>query len=161
MELVRNTVRAYQIATMKPQSRGPFATLKGIEVVYPNGNVRLKPLDLCLADNQVTVLLGPSGAGKSTLLRVLNHLVVPTRGTVAVSGAGDLTNPNALRDHRRQTAMVFQQHHLIGRRTALQNVLLGRLGHYSFWRTLLPLPVAERSWALECLERVGLFDRAL
>ncbi len=161
MELVRNTVRAYQSATMKPQSRGPFATLKGIEVVYPNGTVGLKPLDLCLADNQVTVLLGPSGAGKSTLLRVLNHLVVPTRGTVAVSGAGDLTNPNALRDHRRQTAMVFQQHHLIGRRTALQNVLLGRLGHYSFWRTLLPLPVAERRWALECLERVGLFDRAL
>lgn len=146
---------------MNHQSQDPFVTLNDVEVVYPNGTVGLKPLDLRLADNQVTVLLGPSGAGKSTLLRVLNHLVPPTRGTVTVRGAGDLTDPDALRDHRRQTAMVFQQHHLIGRRTALQNVLLGRIGHYPFWRTLLPMPAAERRWALECLERVGLFDRAL
>jgi len=146
---------------MKHQIHDPFATLNGVEVVYPNGNVGLKPLDLSLADNQVTVLLGPSGAGKSTLLRVLNHLVPPTSGTVTVRGAGSLTDPNVLRDHRRQTAMVFQQHHLIGRLTALQNVLLGRLGNYPFLRTLLPMPAEERRWALECLERVGLFDRAL
>lgn len=146
---------------MKHQNNDPYVTLNGVEVVYPNGTVGLKPLDLRLAGNQVTVLLGPSGAGKSTLLRVLNHLVPPTRGTVTVRDAEPLSDPNALRNHRRQTAMVFQQHQLIGRMTALQNVLLGRLGHYSFWRTLLPMPAVERRWALECLERVGLFDRAL
>ena len=146
---------------MNHQNFDPFVTLNGVEVVYPNGTIGLKPLELRIEDSQVTVLLGPSGAGKSTLLRVLNHLVPPSRGTVTVRGAGSLTDQKALRNHRRQTAMVFQQHHLIGRLTALQNVLLGRLGHHSFWRTLLPMPAADRRWALECLKRVGLFDRAL
>ncbi len=139
----------------------PFVTVEGVEVVYPNGTVALKPVDLALARDEVTVLLGPSGAGKSTLLRVLNMLVRPTRGRVSVGPTGPLKPGAALRAHRRQTGMVFQQHQLIGRLTALQNVLTGRLGQYSFWRTLFPLPDSERRWALECLDRVGLFEKAL
>ena len=139
----------------------PFVSLRGVEVIYGNGTVALKPLDLDIADNELTVLLGPSGAGKSSLLRVLNHLVVPTRGTVSVRDLGALAGGPELRQHRRETGMIFQQHQLVGRLTALQNVLMGRIGHYSSWRTLLPLPAEEQSWSLECLERVGLFDKAL
>jgi phosphonate transport system ATP-binding protein len=57
--------------------------------------------------------------------------------------------------------MIFQQHHLIGRHTAFQNVLVGRLGYHAWWRTLWPLPRAEQSLALECLDRVGLLGRAV
>jgi phosphonate transport system ATP-binding protein len=57
--------------------------------------------------------------------------------------------------------MVFQQHQLIGRQTVLKNVLTGRLGYHSSWRTLLPLPAADRRFALDCLERVGLLQCAL
>ena len=57
--------------------------------------------------------------------------------------------------------MVFQQHHLIGRLTALENVLTGRLASHGTLRTLLPLPRSDRMIALEALERVGLADRAL
>jgi phosphonate transport system ATP-binding protein len=57
--------------------------------------------------------------------------------------------------------MVFQQHQLIGRHSALQNVLLGRIGYYSALRSLFPLPHADRVFALECLERVGMLDKAL
>lgn len=146
---------------IQPSLADPFVTVEAVEVVYPNGTVALKPIDLRLAANQLTVLLGPSGAGKSTLLRVLNLLVRPTRGRVSVAGSGELKPGRVLREHRRRTGMVFQQHQLIGRLTAAQNVLTGRLGHHSFWRTLFPLPDAERRWALECLDRVGLFEKAL
>ena len=57
--------------------------------------------------------------------------------------------------------MIFQHHHLIGRHTALQNVLTSRLGHHPAWRTLFPLPAAERRFTLACLDRVGLLDKAL
>jgi phosphonate transport system ATP-binding protein len=139
----------------------PFVELKGIEVVYSNKTVALKPTDIEFADNEVTVLLGPSGAGKSTLLRVLNRLVVPTRGTVSVRDLGVLETHKLVRAHRLRTGMVFQQHQLISRLTALQNVLLSRIGNYSFMRSLLPLPDNERCWALECLDRVGLFEKSL
>ena len=135
--------------------------LEGVSVTYPGGTTALDGTDLALRDREVTVLLGPSGAGKSTLLRTLNHLVPPTSGRVAVRGAGDLRRPADLRAHRRRTAMIFQQHQLIGRASALQNVLTARVPAFGFWRSLLPLPPQERRWALECLDAVGLLDKAL
>jgi phosphonate transport system ATP-binding protein len=57
--------------------------------------------------------------------------------------------------------MIFQQHQLIGRLSVLRNVLTGRLGHHSTLRTFLPAPHADRLIALDCLDRVGLLDKAL
>ncbi len=57
--------------------------------------------------------------------------------------------------------MIFQQHQLIGRLSALDNVMTGRLGYHSGWRTLFPMPRSDRRLGLECLERVGLLDKAL
>jgi phosphonate transport system ATP-binding protein len=57
--------------------------------------------------------------------------------------------------------MVFQQHQLIGRSTALGNVLTGRLSFHSSLRTLLPLPRTDHEIALDALERVGLAAQAL
>lgn len=135
--------------------------LSGVRVTYPNGVTALHESDLSFRQGSVTVLLGPSGAGKSTLLRTLNMLVAPTVGEVRSSGLGPLTDKNIIREHRRGCAMIFQQHQLIGRLTALQNVLTGRLGHHSFLRSLFPLSESERRLALACLERVGLLDKAL
>ena len=138
--------------------------VEGLSVTYPNGVTALHPTDLEVAAGRFLVLLGPSGAGKSSLLRCLNGLVRPSAGSVSVStgGGGSIFDSRArLRAHRRQTGMVFQHHHLIGRLSALSNVLTGRLARYPVWRTLAPLPVADRRVALAALERVGLLERAL
>lgn len=139
----------------------PILALEEVGVIYPNGTAALAPISIDLADDAVTVLLGPSGAGKSTLLRSMNLLVKPTSGRVVSRHAGDLGVQSALRRHRRDTAMIFQQHQLIDRLTALQNVLTGRLGRHPFWRTLAPFPLADRHLALACLDRVDLFEKAL
>ena len=108
-----------------------------------------------------TVLLGPSGAGKSTLLRCLNGLVQPTTGHVAVDGRRLASRGEALRRHRAATGMIFQQHHLIGRLSVLDNALMGRLAMHGSLRTMLGIPSADRAIALQCLSRVGLLERAL
>jgi phosphonate transport system ATP-binding protein len=131
-------------------------------VTYANGLTALQPTSLDFRPGEFTVLLGASGAGKSTLLRCLNGLVRPTAGDVIADGLGSIfSDRRALRRHRRRTGMVFQQHHLIGRLTALDNVLTGRLGAHGFLRSLVPLPRADRRLALAALDRVGLVDRAL
>ena len=107
------------------------------------------------------MLLGPSGAGKSTLLRCLNGLVRPSGGDVLGDRQSIFASRSVLRHHRQRTAMIFQQHHLIGRLTALQNVLIGRLGFHSSFQSLLPFKRVERRRALDALERVELLDRAL
>ena len=129
---------------------------------YPNGVVAVLPTSISVPKGQFLVLLGPSGAGKSTLLRCLNGLVTPTQGDVTVDDRGSIfRSGRALREHRQQTGMIFQQHHLIGRLSALQNVLLGRVAAHHSLRSLFPLPRADRLLALQALERVGLLERAL
>ena len=147
--------------TTPPSSPQPALTAQAVEVTYANGHRALQPTSLQFTQGQFTVLLGSSGAGKSTLLRCLNGLVRPSAGRVTAPGLGDITGARALREHRRQTGMVFQQHHLIGRRTVLDNVLTGRLGYPATWTTWLPWSRAERALALTVIERVGLLDRAL
>lgn len=135
--------------------------LDNIGVTYPNGLVALEKISLKLTRGELTVVLGSSGAGKSTLLRCINYLVRPTIGEIVIGGLGNLRQPKVLREHRKRTGIIFQQHQLIERNTALQNVLLGRLAYHSTWRSLFPLPKKDRYLALDCLERVGLLDKAL
>jgi phosphonate transport system ATP-binding protein len=137
--------------------------VKDLAVTYPGDICALRRTTLSFREGEFTVLLGPSGAGKSTLLRCLNGLVRPDRGsTLRADGVGAIDGHRfRLRSLRRQTGMVFQQHQLVPQRSAAQNVLLGRLAHHSPWRTLLPFPRRDWHIALDCLERVGLLDRAL
>jgi len=137
--------------------------VESLSVRYANRVTALADATASFPQGRFIVLLGPSGAGKSTLLRCLNGLVRPTSGSVISETGEAITNGGSrtLRDHRQRTGMIFQQHHLIGRLTALQNVLTGRLALHGSLRSLLPLPRQDRLLALECLERVGLLDRAL
>lgn len=136
-------------------------TLQDVRVDFPGGISALQPTSLRINSGEFTVLLGSSGAGKSTLMRCLNYLQRPSSGSVVVDGIGELDNVATIHRHRRRTGMIFQQHQLIGRQTALTNVLLGRMGYHSTLRSLFPLPRADRHLALECLERVGLLEKAL
>ena len=135
--------------------------IQGAQVVYPNGHVAVRPTDLSLRSGEFVVLLGASGAGKSTLLRALNGLVPLSGGMLVSLQQGPIRDRRALRTHRKATGMIFQQHQLIGRLPALDNVLTGRLAYHSSLRSIFPLPKADRLIALQALERVGLLDCAL
>ena len=149
----------------KPMPAAAIVRLENVGVTYTNGVTALKSISLQLNRGEFAVVLGSSGAGKSTLLRTINYLTPPTQGRVIVDGLGQLSNPlsnaHTLRLHRQRTGMIFQQHQLIERQSALQNVLMGRLGHHSFWRSLFPLPQTDQQLALDCLQRVGLLAQAL
>lgn len=135
--------------------------INALEVIYPNGFKALSSTSLEIAEGSFVVLLGTSGAGKSTLLRSLNGLVRPSNGWILVEGLGDLAAQGVLKRHRRQTGMIFQQHHLIGRLSVLSNVLIGRLGYHIGWRMFTGWTRQEKEQALSVIERVGLLDRAL
>ena len=135
--------------------------MHGATVTFPNGRRALAGVNLEVAPREFLVLLGPSGAGKSTLLRCLNGLVPMTDGALVAGRLGVVQSAAALRAFRKRTGMVFQQHQLIGRLSALANVLTGRLGYHGPFRTLLPFPRADKIIALHALDRVGLLDHAL
>jgi phosphonate transport system ATP-binding protein len=108
------------------------------------------------------VLIGLSGSGKSTLLRCITRLVDPTSGTVIFDGI-DVTAADrvAIRRIRRRIGMIFQQFNLVRRSSVFGNVLAGRLGYRSSWRTVASRPSSsDVAAAFENLGRVGIAQRA-
>ena len=141
--------------------------LRNVSQVYPNGTAALQGITLELTNDRFTAMIGASGAGKSTLLRIINGLLKPSSGEVLVSNGTDygleLTRANSSQVlvHRRNIGMVFQQFNLVKRSTALDNVLSGRLGYMSAWRsTLKAYTKADKELAMSMLERVGMADYA-
>lgn len=110
----------------------------------------LDNVSLKVNQGETVVIMGPSGCGKSTLIRCINRLTEPDSGEILVHGQNILElSDSELMEFRRRVGFVFQQFHLIGRLTVLENVMFH-----------LVLAGADRSWAekraAEALEKVGL-----
>jgi phosphonate transport system ATP-binding protein len=111
---------------------------------------------------EVVGLIGPSGAGKSTLIRCINRLVEPTSGRVLLDDR-DITRlgRSELRRARRRMGVIFQEYALVERLTVMENVLSGRLGYVSFWRSFLRrFPQGDVDKAFALLARAGLSEQA-
>ncbi|MGH1414961.1 MAG: phosphonate ABC transporter ATP-binding protein [Pelagimonas sp.] len=112
---------------------------------------------------QFVGVIGRSGAGKSTLLRLINRLIDPTSGSISFDGV-EVTalKGRALRDWRRDCAMIFQQFNLVDRLDVLTNVLIGRLATHGFASSMLMrFSDEERAMAIEALDRLDLVPQAL
>lgn len=137
--------------------------LHGVAKQFNNGAVTaLGGIDLEVPNGQRLVLLGLSGSGKSTTLRLLNRLHDPSAGEVRVLGQDVMAlSPRELRRFRQRVAFVFQHFNLVGRLSAIENVLAGGLGSLRGPRCgVMMYPNRMRLEALEQLDRVGLADKA-
>jgi phosphonate transport system ATP-binding protein len=159
-------MRAEQISTkgrVMTSNRAPevVVQLEGVSKRFAPDVLALDDVSFSIRAGEVTVLLGLSGSGKSTLLWHLNGLHRPTAGTIIVLGTDVATSGGAeLRRLRRRIGFVFQQFHLIGSLTALENVCTGALGTLRGPRLgLLTYPQRVRLAALEQLDRVGMAAR--
>ena len=136
--------------------------IRDLVKVYPSGAKALDGISLDIRAGEFVVLIGLSGSGKSTLLRCINRLVEPTSGRVAFDGT-EVTRARCadLRRIRRRIGMIFQQFNLVKRSSVFANVLAGRLGYRSFFRTIGSRPSREDvALAFENLQRVGILEKA-
>ncbi|WP_186628619.1 phosphonate ABC transporter ATP-binding protein [Rhodococcus sp. BP22] len=134
----------------------PALSIRALRTSFGDRTV-LHGVDLDVHAGELVGILGANGSGKSTMLRCVVGLTSVDGGSIEIGGESALTHGRA-----RKAAMVFQQIHLVGRRSVLDNVCAGALGRLSLrrsWSTLA-FPRALREEAMGCLDRVGLADRA-
>ena len=135
----------------------PVAELKGISKIYGSGDLEVKALDqlnLTVQEGDYLAVMGASGSGKSTAMNILGCLDRPTSGTYRLNGtAVELLDDDALADVRnRSLGFVFQQFHLLGHASAMENVMLPMI--------YAGVPREERiERAQSALRRVGLAQR--
>jgi len=131
--------------------------ISGLKKRYTRKEV-LKGIDIEIKEGEFVVVIGPSGAGKSTFIRCINRMVDPTNGAIEFDGA-DVAKlkGKSLRQSRSNIGMIFQHYNLIGRTNVIKNVLHGRLGHTSFFKTATGrYSEAEKKEAFTLLQKVGL-----
>ncbi|PFG38657.1 glycine betaine/proline transport system ATP-binding protein [Georgenia soli] len=91
--------------------------------VKPLGTAAVIDASFEVEKGETFVVMGLSGSGKSTLIRMLNGLLQPTAGSIAIDGT-DISDvsPAQLREIRRsKVSMVFQHFALLPHRSVLDN----------------------------------------
>ena len=107
----------------------------------------LSGLDLTIASGAIVAIVGRSGVGKTTLLKLVNRLLLPTRGTVLIDGR-ETRDWDGIR-LRRRIGYVFQDIGLFPHMTVEDNVtVVPRLERWAADRS--------RARARDLLHLVGL-----
>ena len=142
---------------MAKGSKAAVAELNEISKIYGSGDLEVKALDqlnLTVREGDYLAVMGASGSGKSTAMNILGCLDRPTCGTYRLNGvAVEQLDDDALADVRNNSlGFVFQQFHLLGHASAMENVMLPMI--------YAGVPKDERiERAQAALSRVGLAQR--
>ncbi|MBO0439824.1 phosphonate ABC transporter ATP-binding protein [Candidatus Enterococcus ikei] len=134
---------------------------ENVTKTYNNGVKGLKNINLTIEDGEFVSVIGLSGAGKSTLLRSINRLNEISEGNIIIDGASiTKANKRDLRKIRRNIGMIFQHFNLVKKSSVQKNVISGRLGYYSTFKSIFGI-FSKDDYALvnDALGRVGLADK--
>ncbi len=112
----------------------------------------LKKLNVTIEEGQVVSIVGQSGSGKSTLLSILAGLEKADSGEILVDNVNlaPLNESQMTAFRAKNISIVFQQYHLIGHLTALENVSLAL--------EILKIPDSKQK-AEQALNELGLGHR--
>jgi len=115
----------------------------------------VRDCSLAIRRGDFLTIIGPSGSGKSSLLNLLGLLDRPTTGQYLLEGrdTSSMSDRDRTRLRGRTIGFVFQAFHLLGHRSALDNVQMSMV-----YRGMPDS--ARRQRALEALDAVGLAHRA-
>lgn len=127
----------------------------GVTLVYHDGTVALKNVNLDIKPGDLVFITGHSGSGKTSLLKLLIGKEYPTEGKLAVLGQPMKKGMDRkIRKMRKKIGPIFQEFKLIERRTALENVMMGM-------RFLGISPRKMKAEAISALTKVGLEHKIL
>ncbi|ADB19317.1 ABC transporter related protein [Pirellula staleyi DSM 6068] len=128
-------------------AKPPVLDIHDVTVAYHRKPV-LWNVDLVMPEPQLAAIVGPNGAGKSTLIKAVLGLVPMAGGNVKVLGE-DVSRVRQRIGYVPQRESVDWDFPV----TVLDVVLMGTYGRLGWLRRP---GNAEKSWARECLARVGL-----
>lgn len=139
----------------------PLIEIRNVSKIYDSGTVGLKNINLTIQKGEFMVVVGLSGAGKSTLLRTINRMHDVTDGDILIEGKSIIHyKGKELRKLRRKIGMIFQNFNLVKRSSVQRNVLSGRVGYYSTFKSVLGLFSKEdKQKAVDALKQVKMADK--
>ena len=119
----------------------------------------LAPLNMTISQGERVALAGPSGSGKTTLLYLLAGIIQPDAGDLLLAGQ-NLARQRPGKEKAGLVGLIHQQYDLVPHLPVLHNVLAGRLGQWSLFRSMISLVwPQDRQVAEEALAQMGIADK--
>lgn len=104
-EVLDDTLRLGKMPERDPTMVLPLIQVESVSFQYEEHMV-LDDLSFTIQPGDFLALLGQNGSGKSTLARLLNGLLMPTRGTIVVDGMD--TRSTSMNELAKRVGLVFQ-----------------------------------------------------
>ena len=127
---------------------------------YDSKNFALEKINLSIDRGTNYAIVGQSGSGKSTLLKLLNGMMIPSKGTIKVDYIRPNMNNKKFKKMMHTIGYIPQSLGLIKNITVIENILIGalpRLGKIqSFFKKF---PENEIQEAKKILKMVGLSEK--
>ena len=135
----------------------PVVHLDGVWASYDKSNAVLQDISMDVAEGSSYSVVGMSGSGKSTLLKLMNGMMIPSRGTVTVEGRRPDHGDAKFRKIMVKIGYIPQNLGLVRNSSVLDNVMMGALHRMGRTESLLKkYPAAEVEEAYRILKQVGL-----
>ncbi len=124
---------------------------------YDSKNFVLEGINLSIDRGTNYAIIGQSGSGKSTLLKLMNGMMIPSKGTIKIDYVSPNMNDKKFKNMMHTIGYIPQSLGLVKNITVLENTLLGALPRLTKTQSLLKrFPEHEIQEAKRILNLVGL-----
>jgi len=151
-----------QIQMIKNHSFSSISTKKIIQMSdvwtsYDSKNFALEGINISIDRGTNYAIIGQSGSGKSTLLKLMNGMMIPSKGTIKIDYVTPNMNNKKFKNMMHTIGYIPQSLGLIKNTTVIENTLIGALPRLSRLQSLLKkFPEHEIKEAERILNLVGL-----
>ena len=131
--------------------------MNNIWTSYDSKNFVLEGINLSIDRGTNYAIIGQSGSGKSTLLKLMNGMMIPSKGTIKIDYVSPNMNDKKFKNMMHTIGYIPQNLGLVKNITVLENTLLGALPRLTKTQSLLKrFPEHEIQEAKRILNLVGL-----
>ncbi len=124
---------------------------------YDSKNFALEGINISIDRGTNYAIIGQSGSGKSTLLKLMNGMMIPSKGTIKIDYVSPNMNDKKFKNMMHTIGYIPQSLGLIKNITVLENILIGALPRLSKTQSLLKrFPEHEIQESKRILNLVGL-----
>ncbi len=151
-----------QIQMTKNPSFSLISTKKIIQMSdvwtsYDSKNFALEGINLSIDRGTNYAIIGQSGSGKSTLLKLMNGMMIPSKGTIKIDYVSPNMNEKKFKNMMHTIGYIPQSLGLVKNITVLENTLLGALPRLNKIQSLFKrFPDHEIQEAKRILKQVAL-----
>ncbi len=94
---------------------------------YDSKNFALEGINLSIDKGTNYAIIGQSGSGKSTLLKLMNGMMIPSKGTIKIDYVSPDMNNKKFKNMMHTIGYIPQSLGLVKNVTVLENTLIGAL----------------------------------